>query len=109
MSGFPLSTSVLETRDLATDKARLEARLEAYRDREPVEAPKLLIPTGATPPTPEGSLPGKDPYRRSLQRQQPLHHDGPARTLGVFGLRGLVIRTKGEYKVSCLGNPQVPV
>jgi len=56
MTGFSLSTSVLEARDLARDKAKLEARLEAYRDREPASSPALLIPPGgevAAPPDPE--------------------------------------------------------
>ena len=53
MSGFSLSTNVLEARDLAQDKARLESRLEAYREVEPAAAPPLIIEPGAAAPMPE--------------------------------------------------------
>lgn len=44
-TGFELSTANLEGRDLAADRASLEGRLEAYRDRLPVAKPALIVPT----------------------------------------------------------------
>lgn len=53
MTGFSLTTSTLESRDIASDKARLEERLEAYRDKEPDTHTPLIIPPGGTTAPPE--------------------------------------------------------
>lgn len=52
MTGLSLSTSTLETRDLALDKARLEQRLEAFRNIEPSATTPLIIKPGDTPKYP---------------------------------------------------------
>lgn len=58
MTGFALTNSTLETRDLVRDKARLEQRLESYRDLEPDTSAQLLIAPGATAHTrPEPAVP----------------------------------------------------
>lgn len=56
MAGFALTTDVLEARDLASDKSRLEARLEAYRDREPANTGPLIIPPGAPVAIPDDPI-----------------------------------------------------
>lgn len=53
MTAFPLSITNLEARDLTSDKARLEARLEAYRAIEPSASTPLIVVPGDTPKPPE--------------------------------------------------------
>jgi len=52
MSEFQLTREYLDTRDVASDRAVLTQRIEAYRELEPTDHPRLLIvedPAGGTP------------------------------------------------------------
>lgn len=43
MSAFELTTTLLESRDIASDHNRMADRIEAYRTREPTASPKLVV------------------------------------------------------------------
>jgi Phytanoyl-CoA dioxygenase (PhyH) len=55
MKAFELTTTMLESRDIATDCQRMADRIEAYRTRESNVSPQLVIarPNESTTPAPE--------------------------------------------------------
>ena len=52
MSAFELTTVDLESRNIASDCARIGARIESYRAREAVSHPSLIVSEQHEPPIP---------------------------------------------------------
>ena len=52
MSAFELTTADLESRDIASDCAKIGTRIESYRAREAAAHPSLIVSEQHEPPIP---------------------------------------------------------
>lgn len=86
MTAFQLTRENLEARDIASDKAALEGRIEAYRDISPVEHPSLIIdPQGDVPVNATGTVPEIPAGELTADRlKEALANDGALLVRNMF-------------------------
>lgn len=100
MSQFQLTLPDVEARNIATDRATVNTRIESFRKREPVNDDKLIIPVGAQVPTPDShDIPevAAGAFDAAKLREALAQH-------GALIVRNFFDRTSMETLVHCANN-----